>query len=75
MVGLGSRGTGIENKGFFSSRVRKFAKMAVFAFGHSNSYKRLEIKEKVAFSDDLCLVVGMDRQCPNYLFSKNLINS
>ena len=31
MVSLGSREAGIENKGFFSSRVRKWLKMADFA--------------------------------------------
>jgi len=30
MAILGSQKTGIENKGFFDSRVRKFAKMANF---------------------------------------------
>ena len=30
MVVLGSRGTSIENKGFFFLKVRKFKKMAVF---------------------------------------------
>ena len=34
-------------------------KWLFFDFQHANSHKRLETKEKVAFSDDLCLVVGV----------------
>ena len=61
MMVLGSRRAGTDFKGFLGSRVRKCLKMVIFGSW------TFEPVEKVAFSDDFCLVVGVVRQCSNPL--------
>ena len=49
----------LKTKDFFVQEFVNLRKWLFFGFQHLNSRKCLETKEKVAFSDDLCLVVGV----------------
>ena len=49
----------LKTKDFLLQEFVNLQKWLFLAFQHSNPHKRLETKGKVAFSDDLCLVVGV----------------
>ena len=48
----------MKNKDFLSQKFVNLENAYFFEFQHSDSHKRLETKEKVALSDDLCFLVA-----------------
>ena len=64
----------MKTKDFLVQEFVNLQKWPILHFGHSNSYKRLETKEKSTISDALCLVVGMDAQITSqHLISYRLL--